>query len=67
MKKQTKQPRLEKAITYKIVAKGDRLAVHSVGYWSRERAQAVVDSGEAGRYWEDKELAAQGFEVVEDN
>jgi len=50
---------------YIIVAKKDHLAVHSVGYYSKERAQKIVDSGECGRYWTDKELAAGGFEVIE--
>jgi hypothetical protein len=48
-----------------IVTKKDHLAVHSVGYYSRERAQQVVDSGECGKYWSDKEQAACGFEVIE--
>ena len=53
---------------YKIVANNDPLAVHSRGYYGdygKGKAQARCDSGECGRYWMDKEQAAQGFHVVE--
>lgn len=54
---------------YKIVAKNDHLAVHSVGYYGvsgREKAQNRVDSGDCAKFWMDKEQARQGFIVVED-
>lgn len=50
---------------YKIVAKNNNLAVHSVGYYDRAKAQRMIDSGECARYWLDKSQAKQGFVVVE--
>ena len=53
---------------YKIVANNDQYAVQSRGYYGeygRAKAQGLCDSGACGRYWMDKEQAAQGFRVVE--
>lgn len=48
---------------YKIVEKDNHLAVHSVGYYDKQRAQDRVDSGECKKYWTNKEAE---FEVIED-
>lgn len=56
-------------MVYKIVAKDDSLAVHSVGYfgdYGKAKAQECIDSGECARFWMDKEQAAKGFVVVPD-
>ena len=55
---------------YKIVAKNDKLAMHSSGYYGeqgKEKAQGKIDSGECAKYWADKEQAKQGFIVVSDD
>lgn len=55
---------------YKIVAKNDNLAIHSVGYYGeqgKEKAQNMIDSGYCGKFWMDKEQARQGFVVVSDD
>ena len=52
---------------YKIVAKNNPHAIHSVGYfgdYGRRKAQKRCDSGECARYWMDKEQAKIGFRVV---
>lgn len=54
-------------MNYKIVAKADPLAIHSIGYHGesgRIKAQSRVDSGECGQFWTDKALVAKGFKVV---
>lgn len=59
----------DKGAKYKIVAKNDKLAVHSVGYHGeqgRDKAQRKIDSGECAKYWADKEQARQGFIVIND-
>jgi hypothetical protein len=48
---------------YKIVEKGDHNAVHSIGYFNKEKAQERIDSGECKKYWINKEAE---FEVIED-
>ena len=48
---------------YKIVEKDNHNAVHSLGYYSKEKAQQRIDSGECKKYWMDKEAE---FEVIED-
>jgi len=50
---------------FKIVAKLDKHAVHSVGYYSKEKAEKVARDN-PGKFWTDQELAKGGFEVVED-
>jgi hypothetical protein len=47
---------------FKIVEKGDHHAVHSIGYFQKEKAQARIDSGECIKYWTNKEAE---FEVIE--
>lgn len=49
---------------YKIVEKENNLAVHSVGYYSKENAQKRIDDGECIKYWINKDAK---FEVIEDN
>ena len=47
--------------TYKIVAKTDRLAVHSIGYFGeegRKKAQDRIDSGCCSKYWMDYVVAS---------
>ena len=54
-------------IIYKIVAKNDKLAVHSVGYYGeqgKEKAQSIINTGYCAKFWADKEQARQGFIVV---
>jgi len=48
---------------YKIVEKDNKLAVHSIGYYNKEKAQARIDSGECIKYWMNKEAK---FVVIED-
>lgn len=55
---------------YKIVAKNNNLAVHSVGYYGdggKKKAQGRIDSGYCARHWADKEQAKRGFIVVVDD
>lgn len=56
-------------ISYKIVAKSDHLAVHSVGYYGdlgKQKAQSMCDEGYCARHWSDKKQASIGFEVIPD-
>jgi len=48
---------------YKIVEKDDHYAVHSIGYYDKQKAQDKVDSGECKKYWINKDAE---FEVIED-
>jgi len=48
---------------YKIVEKGNKNAVHSVGYYDKQKAQDRIDSGDCLKYWINKEAE---FIVVED-
>lgn len=48
---------------YKIVEKNNMHAVHSVGYYSKEKAQARIDSGECSKYRSDKSTE---FILIED-
>jgi len=47
---------------YKIVEKENRLAVHSIGYYDKKRAQKRIDTGDVKKYWLHKEAE---FIVVE--
>jgi hypothetical protein len=46
---------------YKIIQKNNK-AVHSIGYFDREKAQKRIDSGDCLKYWIDKDAI---FEVIE--
>ena len=48
---------------YKIVEKDNNLAVHSIGYYSKEKAQNRIDQGECIKYWINKNAE---FIVLED-
>lgn len=48
---------------YKIVEKNNPLAVHSVGYYDKEKAQERINSGDCKKYWMNKEAE---FIVIED-
>ena len=53
---------------YKILAKDNRLAVHSTGYFGEQgriKAQTRVDTGYCARHWMNREQANNGFIVVE--
>lgn len=50
--------------TYKIVEIGNENAVHSVGYYDREKAQARIDSGECLKYWSNKDAKFKVVEVI---
>ncbi len=47
---------------YKIVEKNNHNAVHSVGYFSKEKAQKRIDDGECKKYWINKDAE---FVVIE--
>ena len=48
---------------YKIVERDNHLALHSIGYYSKEKAQTRIDSGECIKYWGNKDAE---FVVVKD-
>lgn len=55
---------------YKIVAKNDPHAVHSIGYFGecgKQKAQGLCDNGYCARHWANKEQAKAGFKVQKVN